>query len=565
MNKNKHLLLWSSLGVAALLFAAAVEENFLRRWRQIQASARTDAGPVEVRLRQIVVPKLHVTDRCVSCHLGMAPGEQGVTGHPQSGNSNGRLGEPTYAAHRPVVHDPGEFGCTVCHGGQGRATEEPDAHGRVPHWPEPMLPSKYAYAGCGSCHTHLRVPNQGELARGRNLFERCDCLACHRVDGRGGTLRAGEAGGMEGPDLSRVGVAGFDRQWYAKHLAKHKAAHGGPWQISFGPIEPAGQAAIETYLSSRAGAPRLVEAKALFHSLGCRGCHKVGGVGGDDGPDLTQIGRRDPARLNFTHVRGERTLENWLAEHFRDPAKVVPGSRMLAMGLSDGQIDLLVFAMLALRRSDVPEAYWPQDRLRAERLGEREFGADGATLYGTFCAACHGAAGEGRRYPGAPPFPAIGNPDFLAAASDQFIADTIRRGRPGRRMPAWGEKEGGLRPEEIAEIVAHLRRTSGVPEPKPLHAERRWVKADAALGARLFAARCAGCHGPRGEGIDAPALDNPGLLSAAGDDYLVEAIGRGRGGTPMHGFRTATPAYPAFAPLEIEAIVAHLRTWEKQK
>lgn len=551
MNKNKHLLLWSSLGTLALLLAAAVEENYLRQWRQIQAAARTEKGPVEVRLRQIVVPALHATDRCVTCHLGMAPGEAEVEG------------DAVLAPHKPVVHDPARFGCTVCHGGQGRATEKDDAHGRVPFWPAPILPLEYAEAGCGTCHTHLWVPNKAELARGRNLLERYDCLACHRIDGRGGTLRPGLPAEAQGPDLSGVGVAGFDPQWYERHLAHYQSAEDGPWKTSFGPMPPEDRSAIEGYLNSRAAAPRLVEAKALFHSLGCRGCHKVGGVGGDDGPDLTHIGQRDPGRLDFSHVRGPKTLANWLAEHFRNPARVVPGSQMPALGLSEAQIDLLVLAMLGLRRSDVPEAYWPQDRLRAERLGQREFATDGATLFGTFCAACHGQQGEGRRYPGMPPFPAVGNADFLAAAGDAFLIETIRRGRPGRRMPAWGEKEGGLHSEEISRIVAFLRQQAGVPEPKPIHGQRRWVQADARAGQALFAAHCAGCHGPQGEGTDAPALRNAAFLAAASDDYLVETIARGRKGTAMPSFRRGTPAYPALSPAQIESLVAYLRTWEK--
>jgi hypothetical protein len=44
------------------------------------------------------------------------------------------------------------------------------------------------------------------------------------------------------------------------------------------------------------------------------------------------------------------------------------------------------------------------------------------------------------RYPSMAAFPAIGNPDFLAVASDRFLAATVTHGRPGRRMPAWGEK-----------------------------------------------------------------------------------------------------------------------------
>lgn len=550
MNRNKHLLLWSSLGVLGLLVLAAVQENFLKEWRQVQASARNEAGPIDVRLRQVVVSKLGTTDRCVSCHVGMAPGEQGLSG------------EPVVAAHPPVVHDPAEYGCTVCHGGQGRATDKLDAHGDVPFWPSPMIPHKYAYAGCGSCHTHLRVPNEAELQRGENLVARLDCLACHRIDGRGGTLRPGGGGGMEGPDLSRVGLAGYDSQWYEHHLAQYEATADGAWRTSFGPIDESSRAAIAVYLGSRTAAPKLVEAKALFHSLGCRGCHKVGGVGGSDGPDLTLVGEKDPGRLDYSHVPGEPTFAHWLAAHFRNPAEVVPGSQMPRLGLSEDQIDLLTFYMLSLRRSDFPEAFWPQDRIRVERFGEREFATDGATLFGTFCAACHGPQGEGLRYPDSTPFPAVGNADFLAVASDELIVDTIRQGRPGRRMPAWGEAEGGLRAEEIAELVAHLRRLSGTTAPAPQPAERRWVTADANRGKQFYGQYCAGCHGANGEGTQAPALNNPVLLASATDTYFVETIGRGRRGTEMLGFREGSPIRPALAAADIEAIVAYIRTWE---
>ena len=128
-----------------------------------------------------------------------------------------------------------------------------------------------------------------------------------------------------------------------------------PGRHCFGPIGEPHRQAISDYLTSRVGAPRLVEAKALFNSLGCRGCHKVGGVGGDDGPDLTVAGDKDPGRLNFTHVRGAPTVAHWHAEHLRHPAQVVPGSQMPVLGLTDEQIDLLTFYLLSLRRSDFPE------------------------------------------------------------------------------------------------------------------------------------------------------------------------------------------------------------------
>jgi hypothetical protein len=169
-----------------------------------------------------------------------------------------------------------------------------------------MIPLAMADAGCGSCHTHLRVPNVDQLQLGSQCVERYDCLACHRIDGRGGTLRPG-GGGMEGPDLSHVGLAGYDRQWFAKHLAKHGDARAGPWRDSFGAIAKSDRTLIEEFLASRTAAPDLVEAKSLFHSLGCRGCHKVGGIGGSDGPDLTLVGDRDPGRLDHTSPASRRS------------------------------------------------------------------------------------------------------------------------------------------------------------------------------------------------------------------------------------------------------------------
>lgn len=551
MNKNKYLLLGSSFGVLLLLVMAAVQENFLREWRRVQASARTDEGPIGVYLRQVVNPELRISDRCVSCHVAMAPGEQEVTD-----------GE-ALAAHKPVVHDPSEYGCTVCHGGQGRATERADAHGDVHFWPEPMVPARFAYAGCGACHTPLSVPNHDLFRRAQLAFERLDCLACHRVDARGGTIRPA-GGGMEGPDLSRVGLAGYDSGWYPKHLDKARQSPERAWQTSFAPISSADRDLLYVYLSTRVAAPQLVEAKALFHSTGCLGCHKVNGVGGDDGPDLSRAGEKDPGQLSFSEVPGKATVANWFAEHFRSPAAVVADSQMPIQGLSDEEVELLTFFTLSLRRRELPGAYLPKDRVRAVRFGEREFSSDGPTIFGAFCAGCHGPRGRGWRSPGMAAFPSIANPDFLALVSDEFIAESVRRGRPGRRMPAWGTQEGGLRPQEVQAVVAHVRQLGGA-DYAPDFRPRLWVAADQSAGRRLFESSCSGCHGPEGEGGEGPALNNQVLLSTATDTYLVETIARGRRGTTMQGFLTPSVVRPALSRPEIELIVAYIRSWEKGK
>jgi len=557
MKANKHLLLWSSLAALAVLASAAFQENFLSDWRVIQQriQARLPASQADafaIQLRQIVSRDTGTTDRCVSCHVGMAPGETGIDG------------DRLYGRHSDVIHDPASYGCTVCHAGQGRATATVDAHGNVSHWPEPMVPKKYLYAGCGVCHTHLSVSNLAQVHRGQVRFEQADCLACHRVDGRGGTLRPGGAGGQEGPDLSRAGASGFQANWYEEHLGEKKKGKSPVWVNAFGELSEESRTAIGEYLRSRVGAPGLVEAKALFHSLGCRGCHKIRGVGGDDGPNLTAVGDKDPGQLSFAQVPGERTLANWLKQHFRAPASVVHGSAMPEFGLTESQIDQLTYYLLSLRRRTHAEALWPKDRIRAERFGNREFATDGATLYGNFCAACHGPGGEGMRYPGVPAFPAISNRDFLRVASDDFLREQIKRGRPGRRMPAWGEQEGGLRSEEIQRLVAYIRDLGGVAfegDPKPHY----WIEGDAEEGKKLYSGACASCHGERGEGKEGPALNNRVLLDLATDTYLFKTIKNGRAGTTMPAFGTGSAVQRNLTDKEIGSIVAFLRTWEVKK
>ncbi len=194
----------------------------------------------------------------------------------------------------------------------------------------------------------------------------------------------------------------------------------------------------------------------------------------------------------------------------------------------------------------------------------REFATDGATLYGTFCAACHGQEGEGMRYPGLPAFPAIGNPDFLRFVSDDFLREQIKRGRPGRRMPAWGELEGGLRSEEINRVAAYIRTLGAVAyegDPKP----RRWVQGDAAEGQQLFVRTCALCHGERGEGKEGPALNNRVFLDLATDSYLFKTIQNGRTGTSMPSFGAGSSVRSALTDSDISSIITFLRTWEGKK
>lgn len=548
------LAVFAVLAVALLvLLAVAPARSVFPEWRTFQegynalANAQ-GASPVDLRIRQVFHADGGVVDRCQTCHLthGAAP--------PLAG-------DPLFAEHPPIPHDVGEFGCTPCHGGQGRATTREDAHGHVRFWDDPMLEPGMAQAGCGSCHTRLPVPSIVAGPRGEDLFRRYDCTACHRVDG---------VGRGNGPDLSAVGLQRFRRaggpagggaadptaRWHADHLARLDRREAG-WEGLYGPIPDADVAAITEYLRGRVGAPALARGKAAFLRNGCLGCHKVNGVGGDEAPDLTREGLKPPADLDFRGVSGPHTPAQWHREHLKDPGRVVAGSRMPPPDLAPEEVEDVTLYLMSLRPRTGPVEWMPADRLAGERMGVRDVASDGATLYAAFCSGCHGPRGEGRRYANRDTvFPAVRNPDFLALASDEYLRKTISLGRPGRPMPAW--KDAGLGEADIEAIIAFLRSPPGQeatrpPEPLAL------PPGDARSGADLYARHCAGCHGPTATEGEAPALRNPAFLAAAEDSYIAGTILRGRPGTAMRHFGQATVNFPVLDEQEVADILAFLR------
>jgi mono/diheme cytochrome c family protein len=83
----------------------------------------------------------------------------------------------------------------------------------------------------------------------------------------------------------------------------------------------------------------------------------------------------------------------------------------------------------------------------------RDFAAAGDTLYGTFCAVCHGSAGDGR----GPVGPQVAAPSLLTgrarAYSDGYLYSVIRYGRGA--MPRYGDKVYDA--NDRWAIVSHLR------------------------------------------------------------------------------------------------------------
>ncbi len=79
--------------------------------------------------------------------------------------------------------------------------------------------------------------------------------------------------------------------------------------------------------------PSAAVGERLVDKYGCRGCHRIGGVGALTGPDLDAVIARD-RNVDPAHV----TLRLWL----RDPKKVRPNTPMPNFHLSDSEVEAII-------------------------------------------------------------------------------------------------------------------------------------------------------------------------------------------------------------------------------
>ena len=159
--------------------------------------------------------------------------------------------------------------------------------------------------------------------------------------------------------------------------------------------------------------------------------------------------------------------------------------------------------------------YWIREPARLTQVSEAaavESFTQGEALFQENCASCHGQNAEGggaastydpadswpapnlttieKRYEGTPP------------ASDirDYVTQTIRRGRPGTPMPAWGSAYGGpMTDRQIDSIVDWIL----------LQQKAEVAEADQAsnlTGEELFQQNCVKCHGENLEGFIGPSL-----------------------------------------------------------
>ena len=363
-------------------------------------------------IRQVLLPGLQRVDRCTTCHLGVE--DPTMKNAPQPFTFHANL----------VPHVPAKFGCTVCHGGQGLATDEWGAHGKVEFWQEPLLPREYIRASCGRCHKEGEVPGVPELAEGRRLFETQGCRGCHKLNGVGGSI---------GPDLTEEGAVHRFPEWLERHFLNPNAVSKSSPMPNFHFTKEQARALtfymlsltseqMGTYYSSVRLIPSAGYGRQLFVEKNCIACHTIGGVGSKSGPDLLGVTKQ--------HSSG------WLDEQLVNPQLVYPGSTMPEYDLETNARKALVTFMASATAED------PRSMLsrRAKPLTAEEAAIEaGKQNFARFgCVGCHGIQLQG----GVPNPNSQGGevPSLLHASDDYTKQEVIKIIQNGKAPPVENQK-----------------------------------------------------------------------------------------------------------------------------
>jgi len=183
---------------------------------------------------------------------------------------------------------------------------------------------------------------------------------------------------------------------------------------------------------------------------------------------------------------------------------------------------------------------------------------NGKALYEEHCTACHQSQGHG----------GIGLPlskSKLESVSDDYLAKTIRLGRPGRIMPPFE----ALSDAQVAALVAYIR---GWCDKPGMEFGLTRIVGNTDRGKMLYQQHCVECHGEDGSGegpgtgvtqsrereflVMPPAINNPGFLRSAPDQMIKHTVATGRHGSDMPAFGKK------LTETQIDDIVAYVRTFE---
>jgi mono/diheme cytochrome c family protein len=524
-------------------------------------SENSDSGSNNMALYQFrgiqQLEALNGIDRCTSCHLGIEnPGmineENPFSYHPGSFLDN---------------HITEEYGCTICHGGQGRALNPEDAHAihYESHWNHPLLPQPYIQSSCGQCHLSIFSANKKfegteVFSVGQEIFNREGCLGCHKARGVGGSV---------GPDLTLQGEKtrqeySFDNisleptiaNWLKEHFRDPEMVSPGSKMLKMD-LPDEELLALTTFvlglrkpdidfkyftletLKEFKGDRSSLDSEMLF-SMACSGCHGKDGEGksyeiyktgvpGILNEDFLRVASKEYIGFTMEKGRSQRLMSSWLPVY---------------SGLRQTEIeDLSNF--IHFGKFKVRKEYNPELELKANAI-------EGKKLYENNCMTCHGYEGKGGVAL------AINKPDFLKFADNNFLFNTIMLGRENATMPSWQN----LSDKQIYNILKYIRSWQTF---LPAIKSMSFNEINSDKGRIHFHFLCSRCHGEHGEGQTGPMIINRQFMEIASDTYLFNTISFGREHTAMFGWSKDVYNAEKLTKEDVGNIIAHLRTEASKK
>jgi mono/diheme cytochrome c family protein len=475
-----------AFAVTSVLFVIALAispvKDLLREWKHYKrsyvrfAKTRPDTKRLLADSRpeidQIWIPELGVVDRCTTCHQGISQPSLLDPSVPQP-----------FRAHPPIPHRVREWGCTVCHRGQGPATEVAEAHETTLGWEQPLLPTHFIQGSCGTCHRG-DLPETPQLNHGRQLLADFNCVGCHR-------LQDIERPAMLGPDLTSIGTK-VSREWIYKWLKEPRTITDKDGNVTVGGYETEEEPRmpqfrlnepelrmlsaflskqqrrpVEAYhfdqrvVTAWSKKPDLVEqGEVRFRQMFCSTCHSLAVtragetklIGGDIGPELTKV--------------GSKVNPDWLVVWLRDPQAYLPHSRMPRYEWSDE--DLYKVTQYITSKLTDPDLLANVPQLGPPAADEVQRGRQLFLEKG--CASCHLIEGIGAQKDLGPDLSALGGknvsqlefgqakiPRNLISYIQAKITDPASV-NPAARMPQYH-----LTPEDLDALTTALLSMAGPP------------------------------------------------------------------------------------------------------
>ena len=246
------------------------------------------------------------------------------------------------------------------------------------------------------------------VEQGETRFRQMFCITCHSL----AVTRAGETkliGGDIGPELTKV-ASKVNPDWLVAWLRNPQAylphAEMPRYQWSDQDLFVVTRY-IESNLTDTSllsdvpnlGTPTPTEVqlgRRLFLEKGCGSCHVIQGVApqADYGPDLSSLGRKTIAQLEFGNSKIPRTLVAYIEAKVTNPLSVNAAARMPQYSLSSSDLTALTTALLSMSGSSASAGLEGLVQ-PAEHPKFRPAGAFGELYERYKCYVCHRFNGYG--------------------------------------------------------------------------------------------------------------------------------------------------------------------------